>query len=194
MKVVKKFDRDKRTELVSRIFDEVLMKNDYPLPFNRLEFHIRDFDVTSFEEDKALICLSYNNPFILEMDERGLAILVRHELFRLTLRLTSPRLIEDVIVGKELIKRGFGDELFYMYYNLLMKSKHEEKVHSFVRANIPWIIFSGLDDYNSKFLKELVSKLYKRKFPETKKLFLVLCKLSETNIRGALREFESVMA
>jgi hypothetical protein len=193
MKVVKKFDRDERTELVSRVFDQALMKNDYPLPFNRLEFHIRDRDVTLFEEDMALICIDYNNPFILEMDERGIAILIRHELFRLTLRLTFPRLIEDVIVGKELIKRGFGDEIFYMYYNLLMKSKHEEKVHSFIRASVPWTIFYGLDNYNSKFLKDLVSKLYKRKFPETKKLFLVLCKLSGNNMRGAVKEYESLM-
>ena len=191
MRLIKKFERDEKTDFVSRIFDGVIIKNPFPLPFSRMELHIRDYDVTVFDTEKAIICLNYNNPLILEMDERGVRTLLLHEIFRLMLRVNQPRLIEDVMVGRAMILRGYGEDLFYVYYNELMKSKHEETRASFLKASIPWVIFYGLDEYNSKFLKVLAGKLHKRKFPETSKFLAILCKLSDKNLKGAVKEYKN---
>lgn len=192
MRLVKKFERDERTDFVSSIFDKLIVTDPFPLPFSRIELHIRDYDVTVFDNEKAIICINYNNPLILEMDERGVRTILRHELFRLMLRVNYPRQIEDVMVGREMILRGYGDDLFYMYYSLLMKTDHDDTRGGFVKASLPWVIFYGLDDYNSKFLKELVGKIYKRKYPETAKFLSVLCKLSGKNLKGAVKEYEYI--
>lgn len=178
MRIVKKFVRDNKTEFASGIFDRIIASHDYPLPFERIEFHIRDSDITVADSSSALICISYNNPFVLEKDAKGLSIIIRHELFRLMFKTSLPRIIEDVIVGRELVKRGFGDDLLYMYYNY-MASMRVDSNESYVKLNMPWIIFKGYDNYNSELLKHLAKKLCRKKFPDTRGLLNMLCTLQD---------------
>lgn len=178
MRIVKKFVRDDKTEFASEMFDKIMAKNDYPMPFERMEFHIRDSDVTSVDDGSALICINYNNPLVLEKDRKGLGILIHHELFRLMFKTELPRVIEDVIIGRELIKRGFSDDLLYMYYNYMVNIR-VDGAESYIKMNLPWVIFRGYDEYNSEILKKLARKLCRKKFPETRKLFNILCTLPD---------------
>ncbi|HLD39245.1 MAG TPA: hypothetical protein VJB05_02955, partial [archaeon] len=184
MRIIKKFPKDDRGEFVSRIFDRIITKGDYHLPFAQLEFHLRDSNMSKVEDEKALICIDYNNPLILEKDQRGVNTLIRHELFRLMFKMNLPRAVEDVIIGREMIKRGFGDDIFYMYYNRILKM-NVSNVEEYIKINLPWIIFHEQDKYNSELLKKIVGKVCKKKYPETKKLFDILCGISPKNVHEA---------
>lgn len=192
MRLVKKFERDDRTELVSRIFDKVITQTDCHLPFGCIEFHVRDSDVSIIEDGTAVICVNYNNPLVLEKDQKGIDILLRHELFRLMFKMSLPRMVEDVIVAREMIKRGYGNDIFYMYYNYAMKTR-VNSAEDYMKVNLPWIIFHGYDKHDSEFLKALAKKLCKKKFPETKKFVDLLCNLSPKNLSEAVKECEGLV-
>ncbi|MEK6888195.1 MAG: hypothetical protein AABX14_04600 [Candidatus Aenigmatarchaeota archaeon] len=184
MRIIKKFPKDEKGEFVSRVFDSIITKGDYHLPFEQLEFHLRDSNTSQVDDEKALICIDYNNPLIQERDQRGVNTLIRHELFRLMFKMNLPRAVEDVIIGREMIKRGFGDDIFYMYYNRILKM-NVSNVEEYIKINLPWIIFHEQDKYNSELLKKIVGKVCKKKYPETKKLFDILCGISPKNVHEA---------
>lgn len=191
MKIVKKFVRDENTELVSHIFNKVITSQDYHLPFEALELNIGDSDISSVEDCTAAICLDHNNPFVVEKDRKGLDIIIRRELFRLMFKMDVPKAIEDVIIDRELVKRGFGNDIFYMHYTYVMKSR-VSSLDDFIQVNLPWIAFHGYDKHDSEFLKKLVAKISKKKFPETRKFFNLLCSLSPSNLRAAVEEYSKL--
>ncbi len=192
MRIVKKYEQDETSLTASKVFDMMIKQNTYPMPFNELEFHIRDYSVTVVENDKAIICIDYNNPLVLEKDIKGIKTVVNHELMRLMLQLNLPKPIEDVIVGREMIKRGMGDDLFYMYYNYLMRTPYTGSIPDYIKANIPWIIFHDYDDYNSSILKSLAAALLKEKRSEAHRFFDILLNLSEKNTKEAVKEYRSI--
>jgi len=191
MRVIKKFPSDERGEFVSRAFDRIITKGDYHLPFEQIEFHLRDSSISRVDDEKAFICMDYSNPLILEKDLRGVNTLIHHELFRLMFKMNLPRLIEDVVIGREMIKRGMGDDLFYMYYNHVLKMK-VNSLEGYLQINLPWIIFHEQDKYNSEMLKNLADRACKKKYPAAKKLFDVLCGLSPKNIHEAAKLYEKI--
>lgn len=184
MQVAKIFERDPRTELVSRIFDEVIT-GAFHLPFDRIELHIRDKTISLVDGASATVCLDYNNPFILERDARGIRILLLRELFRLMFKFDLPAEIEDIMIGREMIKRGYGEGLCYMYYNMLLSGEADP-----IRVNLPWIIFFKDDKYNSELFKKLAAKVCKKKVPA--KLLDLLLDLSEKNLAEAGEELAKV--
>ncbi len=193
MQIVKNYVRDANTEAVSKIFDRLITTSEIHLPLDRLELHIRDASVSLIEENGGVICLDYNNPMILDRDQRGIKILIMHELFRLMFKYDLPRDIEDVIIGREMIRRGFGEELCYLYYNSILKSRAETR-QDYIRLSLPWIIFVKDDKFNSELFKKLASKLCKRKFGECRKLFDILIDLSEKNMQEAVSEYNSLVS
>ncbi|HLC67695.1 MAG TPA: hypothetical protein VJI12_02310 [archaeon] len=188
MRVIKKFPES--AGFVSKTFDDVIKKSGVHLPYSLIEFHVRDRNTTIIEDDKAVICIDCNSPFIPEKDTRALSTALRFELFRLMLRPDMPREIEDVIVGREMIKQGLGDDLFYLYYTMLMRKKPVSMI-DYVHASIPWITFRGIDNYNSSFLKELLAKLQKKKFPEATKLLNCMC---NDKFDSAVKEYNKLFA
>ena len=191
MHVVKRFPSGEHGQLVSRVFDEALVSSGVKLNYDSIELELRDRDVSLVKDYTATICLDYNNPLVLDMDEKGIGIIIRRELFRLMFKFNLPRPVEDVIIGRELVKRGFGDDLLYMYYNIVMRSR-PKNISDYIAVNIPWIIFRGYDDYNSDLMKKLAGKVCSKKFPETKKLFDTLCNLSQKNMTAAGKEYEMI--
>ncbi len=189
MRVVKKLGSDETSLIVSKIFDEVILSYSFNLPFDVIEFHLRDIDTTLVEDKKAVICLDFNNPVILEKDTRAVRTLILRELYRLTFSPDFPRFIGDVLTGREMIKRGHGDDLFYMYYNMLMKSKTGRTSMDYVRVNLPWIIFRGHDNYNSSFLKDLAGKISPGKNSEADRLLNMLC---HDKFHEAVEEYSSL--
>lgn len=191
MRIIKKFPKGEQGEFVSKLFDRIITKGDYHLPFEQLEFHLRDSDISKVDDEKAVICIDYNNPLILEKDQRGVNTLIRHELFRLMFKMNLPQVIEDVIIGREMIKRGFGDDLFYIYYSRILKM-NVSNIEDYIKINLPWIIFHEQDKYNSEMLKKIAGKVSKKRYSETKKLFDVLCGLSPKNVHEAARIYERI--
>ena len=191
MHVIKRFPSGEHGRLVSRVFDEALVSSGVKLNYDSIELELRDRDVSLVKDYTATICLDYNNPLVLDMDEKGIGIIIRRELFRLMFKFNLPRPVEDVIIGRELVKRGFGDDLLYMYYNIVMRSR-PKNISDYIAVNIPWIIFRGYDDYNSDLMKKLAGKVCSKKFPETKKLFDMLCNLSQKNMTAAGKEYEMI--
>ncbi len=192
MRIVKKHEGDEASLIVSKVFDMIIKRHPYPIAFSTIELHVRDCDVTIREGDKAIICIDHKNPLVMDKDVKGIKTIVQHELMRLMLSLDMPKPVEDVMVGREMIKRGMGDELFYMYYNYLMRIPCTGELKDYVGANIPWIIFHGYDDYNSSVLKSLAHALINERFEEANRLFDILIHLSEKNMKNAAREFESI--
>ena len=189
MLVVKKFYRDDRTELVSDVFDSLICSSEFHLPFDKIELTIRDTNIALVDNYNAVVCVDYNNPLVMEKDYRGVKILLMHELFRLMFKMNLPKIIEDVIIGRELIKRGFGDELFYMYYNCVMKTSPTED--NYIKIRLPWAIFHNYDKYNSEFFRELASKMCKTR-PDARRFLDILCNLSEKNIKEAVKECKKI--
>jgi len=172
MRIIKKFPES--AVLVSKVFNDVIKKSPVHLPYSSIEFHVRDYNTTIVEDDKAVICMDHNSPVILNRDVRGISTAIKFELFRVMLRPGFPREIEDVVVGREMVLQGLGDDLFYFYYTSLMKRPPVSLI-DYVRASVPWITFRGVDNYNSSFLKELLAKLQKKKFPEASKVLNYMC-------------------
>ncbi len=191
MRIVKKFFRDDKTELVSKIFDEVLIEADLHLPFEKVEMHVRDKTASFVSGEDAVVSINYNDPLILEKDRKGIRTVLLRELFRLMFKFDLPQPIEDVIIGRELIKRGFGDDLCYMYYNYIVMSK-AEALEDYININLPWIIFCKDDRYNSELFKQIASKICKRKYPECQRFFDLLIGLSGKNLYQAKKEYESL--
>jgi hypothetical protein len=173
MRVVKKLD--KRNGAVSAIFDKTISSYSFGLPFDVIEFHLRDIDTTIVEGKKAVICLDSTNPLIVENDARAIRTLIMRELFRITFSPDFPRIVGDVLAGREMIKRGLGDDLFYTYYNFIMKTKTGATSMDYIKLNLPWIIFRGFDNYNSSFLRELAQKIQPKKFREADNVLNMLC-------------------
>ncbi|KHO47436.1 MAG: hypothetical protein QT00_C0002G0088 [archaeon GW2011_AR5] len=189
MHVTKIYEKDAGTRLVSDIFDNILVNGDFK--FESIELHVRDKAVSFIDDEKAVICLDYNDPFIREMDARGIRILLVHELFRLTFKFDVPKHVEDVIIGREMLRRGYGDELLYLYYNRLLQGGYEG-IEGCVRANLPWIIFSKHDKYDSELLKKQAAKICGKKF-DCRRLFDVLVDLSQKTIPKAAEEYTKLV-
>ena len=191
MIVAKNFVRDDRTELVSQVFDKFIMSQELHLPFERIELNIRDTTVSVVEDQSALVCIDYNDPVVIEKDKKGVKMLVYRELFRLMFKFDIPRPIEDVIIDRELIKRGFGEDLFYLYYVGMMNKKHAT-LEDYINLNIPWISFSRHDKHNSDFMKRLAKKLADSR-PECQKLFNLLLNVPQKDVEKAVKEYERLM-
>ena len=192
MRVAKIYEHDSRTALVSKIFDELIISPSLHLPFESIELHIRDTDISLVDGNNGIVCLNYNNPLILDKDARGVRTLVMHELFRLMFKSDLPREIEDVIIGREMLKRGFGDELCYMYYVRVLRSS-PESLRDYLRCSIPWIVFFKDDKYNSELFRKLVPNVCKKKFPESKRLIDLLADLSQKNLAEAADEYRTLL-
>ncbi len=191
MIIAKNFTHDDRTQLVSDVFDKFLRSRELHLPFEKIELNIRDTTTSIVEDDNALVCIDYNSPVVAEKDKKGVSMLVYRELFRLMFKFDLPRSVEDVIIDKELVKRGFGDGLFYLYYVSMMNKNHVT-IEDYINLNIPWIVFNKQDPYNSDFMKKLAKKLSKSR-PECQRLFNLLLNVPKKDVEKAAAEYKRLM-
>lgn len=195
MRVIKKLVKhDKKTELVSETFDECLMiLNPYFL--SRIDFSLEFKDKLDLIFSNACLSLNYNNPFIQNKDKKAIRILILQKLLCLIFRRgykSMPELIEEVVINREIIRKGYGNDLFYYYYLFLLEYETHiiNTMDIFLKVNVPWLSFSGLDDYYADFFKEMVNRFKQKKEFEvkTKELFLALEKnlLKNENLDKAI--------
>ena len=194
MRIVKKFIKhDEKSALVSRIFDECLLISDSQF-LDRIDFYLGKEEKINLILSNAYISLDYNNPFIQSKDERAIRIIILNKLLHLNFRrsynLSYP--IEDILVNREIIKRGYGDDLFYYYYLFLLEYKTQriKEMEFFLKINTTWLSFFPSDNYYSAFLRKMINSFkYRKQFVnKTKKLFLALKKdlLKDKNLEKAM--------
>lgn len=202
MKIVKKSTKKTpHSKTVSDTFNTVLGEVPLEKFFDKIELNLGEKEDVIIAKRSAKILLNYKSQPIQNNDRKAIKILILHQLFHaITQQYMKPlpHMLEDVIINKDLIKRGYGDDLLYFYYIQMMKHPKQIKdIEDFLELNIPWLSFFSLDDYNSEFLKRMINRFEDRKKYETKstKLFSAMKKdmLKERNQKIAINAYENIM-
>ena len=194
MHVIKRFiGTDEKTGIVSEIFDECLTAADCHF-LSELSFNLDHKDETRLDSGSATIYLNYRNPFIQSMDKKAIRILILRQLLRITLRKDRelPGIVEDILVNRAIIRKGYAEDLFYYYYLVLMEYEAaSDEIESFINLNIPWLSFSGMDNYSSETLRKIAERINSKKELQdtTRALFDALKKdlLKNENMEEAVR-------
>ena len=155
MKIVKKLIRkDDTTDFASYVFDKVLLSLDIPLRTDILEFMVRDTTSVLLNDDKAVINLDYDNVFLKESDERAVRTILTRQMYRIFFLERSRG--SELDVNKEMIKNGHYDDLFYLYYSCISRTKHPTKEEAeFLSASLS--TFDNRDD--NMFLKNALDNV-----------------------------------
>jgi hypothetical protein len=201
MKVIKNFAaRDDNVDKLSDIFDELVMKTTILHNLDTIEFHVRDKNVAKLHDMNAIISVDYDDHFLRENDEKGMRSLILHSLYHIIIRkrydVNIPHFIEDILINRQMIADGYSDYVFYPAYIFLLKKK-EADFHDFLAINIPWLSFSGTDNHNTEFLKEMIKKIKYDKMYEKRvtRLFESLKKdiTDEANLAHSINLYEVML-
>ncbi len=176
MRVVKKLcTKNEKTLFISKVFDDVITRTEFPLNFDYIELNV-GYGATVVEDDRIVIGVDINDPLLMNMDSRVVKMLLTFELFRVyvrkMLKIEVPRFIEDVIVGKEIVRKGLANDISYIFYILAMTQSVTD-IKSFIRANIPWLVFKGEDKFYHKLFHDYARSETKYRI-RTKELFAAL--------------------
>lgn len=198
MRIVKKlYSDDSKSLLLSRAFNQAIKEIEIPIMFDYIEFKI-GYSCSEIEDDKAVFGLQTDDPMLIE-DERTARILVTFELYRLYVRniITRklPHIIEDVIVAREMLARGHADDIAYLFYAYMAKHRISDYT-TFLKFNLPWIIFYKYDDfYHDMFLQLAKSKRRYGYEYKSRKLFAALCEdlMDFENLKKAILLYEEAM-
>jgi hypothetical protein len=172
MKLIKDYEPDKRSKYFMLLFDEVFSSFYFPWRLETLEVILCEEDKVILEGKRAKIYFDKDNDFIRSMDEKGIKITILHGLYKLILKINGLdyenfyskneeerkiiRILEDFIVDRELAK-NYGDLVFYKKCYEAIKIEAKDFV-GWIKANLLWLIFHGIDDWNAEFLKNIVEK------------------------------------
>lgn len=159
MKILKVLPDDEQGEKISQIFDSVIRRFEYPLKFDSMEVQIRDENKVILRDNTCLLVIDYNDSFVQQKDGRGTAVTILRLLFKAIVKRTYgelPEEIEDVIANREMIRKGYENDLVYYYYNK-------------TPCDISWISFYLDDRYNSSLLKRAKTKMSQQVMDHLKK-------------------------
>jgi len=191
MKIKKFFIiNDEKTRLVSAIFDKMIQNFDFPWNFDEMEFHIRDENKAVVSDNKCLIVINYNDFFVQHVDKRGISVLILRLFFKCIFRLSTermPEIIEDIIVNRKMIRKGYGDDILFYYYEKNLGATAKTSLEE-LALSVAWLSFYGLDSYNSDLFARKT-----RKFPEINNLIECLKQdLDGENLKIALKIYSEV--
>lgn len=207
MKVVKRaITDDRKTRIMFDIFDSIITRLEYPWKMERIEFLINDKNSVFVGENMARITTNYNDNIIEDMDKKAMFAMILHGLYHIIIRdkyrlsdleAQIPHFVEDVITNREMIKHGHDDFVFYLSYLYLIRKKHVADIEDYLDINVPWLSFYKLDEYNSKYLKELLVKIKdKEKFKDDSEKLIDLLKkdiTKESELNHALNAYEVLL-
>ncbi len=199
MRIVKNISgRDERTLFLSRVFDDVITRSDFPMNFDQLEFSI-GYGKSSFLDDSAKIIINPNSPLLQNIDRRVAKTLITFEIYRLFVQkifdMHLPRLIEDVTIGKKMVRYGYGDDLAYVFY-ILMANQRITDIKSFIQFNLPWLVFRGEDKFYYYLFRHYAGSHKNMKYMiKTKKFFQSLQKdlLDAKNLKRCVQLYEEIV-
>ncbi len=190
MRILKSFAvQDEKTERVSRIFDRIVTTFDYPWKFSRLELHIRDENKLLLKDDACIMVLDYNDPLIQQSDSKGIAILVLRTLFKAIYREShgeAPEAIEDIAINREMVKKGYGNDLAYYYYT----HYYTHRAKGPLKDDIAWLSFHLQDKYNAELFRNKKPAEERKEAIESLKRDLE----DQHNMRNAIRNYMRIGA
>ncbi|MBI5061146.1 MAG: hypothetical protein HZB67_02430 [Candidatus Aenigmarchaeota archaeon] len=188
MKVIKSFDTN-RLGMLSHAIDEAMTRIDYPWRFDRMTFGLSKSGFSKIDNSSAEVFIDTH---VICDDEKLVKAYVYSLLISLVCKLegrhTGNDIIDEIITNREMIRKGFGEELFYYYYLLLHRNEKIDTYHKYVTKSVPWLSFLGFDAHHSDFLREAIDRMkYRKAYQQrAKKLFDVLGQdMSEENIAAA---------
>lgn len=172
MKLIKNYERDTRSIFFMQIFDEVFTSIYFPWRIEELEVVLSDTDAVEFDEatKKAKISFNYDDDFIKNMDERGIRSIIIHKIYHLIMKIKGMnydnifakndeerriiKAIENFVVDRELAKH-YPELVFYKKCYEAIKLEPKDFV-SWVEANLCWLTFYGIDEWNADFIKSFL--------------------------------------
>jgi len=196
MKIIKKsaFENEKAA-LVFNVFDKAIASYGV-LPFD-LEFHIGS--QSSIDANKSKIAISYYDDFIQESDAKGIFARVMYSLHMLLAKKAfpdEPEIIQQIIAGRSMAVLC-REQLFYMMFLGIAKTKSIESFEQYLSAIVPYAVFSTVDAYSAELLCALVRKKAKSLEYEkqAKKFLSVVCKPIDTerSLTEAVQSYEGMI-
>ena len=167
--------------------------------FQKITIKITNKEDTRHDNGHAVVCINPTDPLILRGDKDFINLIVRKEIYKSELRKGErlPEFLEDILLNKRIIKEGLGDVL-ESYYYILMNDHMSFKVQDqekFLKINIPWISFYGMDNYRSEYFKKL-SKRFRDvdQFEEMNSKLLEYSKTPYVKLREICEEAEKIDA
>jgi hypothetical protein len=202
MKIIKKIIyNNRKTDVVSKIFDEILKEVAYFLKFDSITLEFKNEFKSEIESNNASIYLDYKNVFIQNSDEKAIRFLILKQFFYLSITRKIdkklPKFIEDLIVGREMLKNGYSKELSYFYYAYLVNSQKIKNKSDILYANLPWLIFYKADIFNYNLFKKAAAKITEEYEDQNLKNLTNLLKKdlwSEKNLQKAIKFYEDFYA
>ncbi len=200
MRVIKKSSDEETAKLVYPLFDAILGELYLENFFDEVELFLGNKDKVFAGKNKLVISLDCRNDFIQSRDKKATRAILLHQIFHGVsgkYLKGMPHFIEDIIINKEMIKRGYGDDLIYYYYLYLMgHGATVADLEDFLNVNVPWLSFHSLDEYNSDFLKKIIARFRdKKRFEKSsKELFSALQKnlWKRTNQKTAVNAYKKL--
>lgn len=160
-----------------------------------LEFS--DRNETNIEEREARVKINPNDSIFQDKDI--IAPFICQEIVRIKIKqqIALPKIIEDIVCGRETAKI-YQKEYFQLSYLELLKKKRLKTLEDFLEANKHWITFHPLDAYNSEFLKNLAKKLgHDKKFDLLCAPFFNVSKIGLSNnekLNKVIEAYENLMS
>jgi hypothetical protein len=199
MRVLKKiYESGENAAAASRIFDDVIRSIDLPLSFDVLEFNV-GYGFTDIDGGKVSIGIGLEDLEFTDGDRRAIGALIAIELFRVFVRkrlsLSIPGPIEDILIGRDMLKAGYGEDLTYLFYMFMLKHRVRDG-KDFLRLNVPWLIFHGRDEHYCSMFRTMAKNTQRFKHElKTAKLFAALKKdlWDEDNLNDALEAYGAVL-
>jgi hypothetical protein len=133
---------------------------------------------------------------LVDYDTRIAKILIKFELYRLFVRnvitRAVPSVIEDVIVAREMLAHDHADDLAYLFYAYMARHRIHDQA-SFLKFNLPWIVFSNYDDFYFDLFFQLARNKQRYRYEHrAKELINALCKdlMDFENLKAAISAYE----
>jgi len=199
MRILKQIDKENElATLASKLFDKLVVKPAVPLNFDYLEFNLVGH--TSAEENKIRIGIDIDDPILADKDRRTIRILITFEMFRIFVRRMLekdiPVDVEDVIIAREMIKRGYIDDIAYLFYIYAAKSEVFD-IKSSLKFHLIAKTFVSYDEFYTKFFNDIANKKSKHEMDLTVRLFLQVIErdlLDDKNLNKAIELYEAIIS
>jgi hypothetical protein len=160
MRVVKKLGSFGNAELVSAVIDELLKKLYHSLFVDRIEFHASNKNHYYVDGKTAKIFVNSKDRRIKAGDKRAIRALIINQLFHVIVKQrgfeSKFHFLEDIVAFQEAVRKGFGDDVFYLSYKELLGKKQLDSFDEFMKANALHMVFKG---HEAEFLKNLLAQV-----------------------------------
>lgn len=194
MRLVVRLEKDEVSKLILKAMAEPAKKL-APF-FDTLEISFGEKNSVSISDMAATITLNRSDAFLVEKDEKAVrAILLRMAaLAEIKKLMINAPFVEEILANRELIKSGFGEELFYYYYIRLANEEKTADFEKFLEISIPWLSFCSLDkSYSDFLLGQAKSFTYDRRFESMAKDFFSRVKtMKKTDAHAMARAYVSL--